>query len=266
MATPTARFSKGTIDFILKANRQKRPDWLDRNREDYERYILNPLQGLAQHLKTHLGPVAPGYHFPQKGLGRMKRSAARAEEYGALFRDYITYNASRPAESRFDHNPNLYFMIYPPDEDGDKVLIAGGLYMPSSRQVRAIREAIAQDATPFDRLFASKAFASRFPGGFSREKVSSRPPRGFDKEHPRMDWLKLQAFFVWRPYTLREFASPGFFDLVTNDCKQILRLNELLELALQGRLSQAAPPKKAKPAEVFSRLDEVQLPQRKMDF
>jgi uncharacterized protein (TIGR02453 family) len=261
--TKPPRFSNQTLHFLKKASRQKRPDWLEKNRDDYERFLLTPLRHLAGHLKINLGPGAPAYHFPQKGIGRLKRPSNRVSEGGGLYKSWISYSVSVPAESRFDHNPNLYFMILPSDPK-EGVLVAGGLYMPSSRQTRAIREAIAEDASAFDRLFASKDFARCFPGGFSDEKISSRIPRGFDPNHPRMEWLKLQAFFVWRPYSRKEFSSPRFPELVARDWKQILRLNELLEKALQGRLPKA--PMKAKPSRLLDRLSDFEGIQRKMDF
>jgi uncharacterized protein (TIGR02453 family) len=260
------RFSNATLEFIAKASRQKRPDWLDRNRDEYESAVLEPLKNLARQLKAKLGPVAPGYHFPQKGIGRLKRSAYRAQEYGGLFKNWVAYSASRPSSSRFDHNPNLYFLLQPGEPDGDEVLLAGGLYVPSSRQTRAIREAIANDASEFDRLFKTKAFSSRFAGGFSPERISKRPPRGFDVNHPRMDWLKLQGFFVWRSYTQREFASKDFAELLASDCSQILKLNALLELALEGRLGSAKPCEAAAPTGLSTRLEDIQAPRRKMDF
>lgn len=261
------RFSRQTIPFIDKASRQKDPEWLDKHRDEYEKLLLHPLQHLAGHLKIKLGQLAPNYHFPQKGIGRLKRSANRVAEGGGLFKDWVTYSASRPRESRFDHNPNLFFLIQTDEPEGDNVLVAGGLYMPSSRQIRAIREAIAHDASPFDRLFASKAFAARFPGGFSDEKISTRNPKGFAADHPRMDWLKLQAFFVWHPYTMREFTSAEFPELITEDWRQILRLNELLEFALKGQLAHAKPPAKSRvPKDLSSRLEGIEAPRRKMDF
>lgn len=259
-----SHFSKQTLEFIVKASRQKRADWLDKNRKDYEKHVLHPLQSFVATVKAKILPIAPGYHFPQKGIGRLKRSERKAREYGSLYRDYISYSASRPSESRFDKNPNLFFLINPLDTDGDQVLVAGGFYMPSSRQVRAIREAIANDASAFEELFASKAFASRFPGGFSREKISSRPPRGFAKDHPKMDWLKLQAFFVWRSYKKSEFASKQFADLVAKDFAQIVRLNELLEKAVRGSLTRV---ERAKPAnDWLSRLEDVKAPRREFDY
>jgi uncharacterized protein (TIGR02453 family) len=263
------RFSKETLAFLKKASRQKNPDWLDRNRQEYERLIAEPLKNLAAFLKTKLAKTAPGYHFPQKGIGRIKRSTIKAREYGSLYRDYVSYSASRPSESRFDHNPNLFFLIQTDDPDGDHVLVAGGFYMPSSRQLRAVREAIAKDASPFDRLFATKAFSARFSGGFSREKTATRPPRGFDPAHPRMDWLKLQAYFVWRSYTLKEFQSPDFPSLVAADFTQILKLNELLEKAVQGTLSRVLPSEKRaskRATSLESRIEEVEMPRREMDF
>ena len=82
------------------------------------------------------------------------------------------YSAAKPRVSRFEHNPNIYFMMNPSDRK-DPVLIAGGLYMPSSRQLRSIRDAIATDASSFEELFKSRAFSSHFKGGFSWNEVLS---------------------------------------------------------------------------------------------
>ena len=258
------RFSEKTLQFIQRASRQKNPDWLEKNRNDYEENLLNPLQYLVQTLQSKLSPLARDYHFPQKGIGRIKRSANWVDESGHLYKDWISYSASRPRSSRFEMNPNLYLEIDPTDPDGDQFIIAGGLYMPSSPQTRAIREAIAKDATPFQKLFSSKAFSAAFKGGFSKDRTSSRPPRGFDKEHPHIDWLKLQAFFVWKSYSKKEFSSANFAEQVVSDCKQILRMNALLEDAIQGRASQV--PAKTKSAKLFSQLDGVVVTPRKLDF
>lgn len=127
------------------------------------------------------------------------------------------------------------------------------------------------DASAFDKLFADRAFARHFPGGFSDERKSSRPPRGFDPHHPKIEWLKLQAFFVWRPYKLKEFAAKDFASIVAKDFEQVLRLNHLLDQALENRLPTVAPAgmTRAKPSTLGSRLDELdgrELPALQMDF
>jgi uncharacterized protein (TIGR02453 family) len=261
-------FTSRTLPFIAKANRQRRTDWLDRNRDEYLNEVVEPLQAIARHLKKELGRVAAGYHFPLRGIGRLKRSAASAAQYGSPFRDYLSYTARRPSASRFDHNPSIFLLVYPGDEEGDEVLLAGGLYLPSSRQLRSIREAIAANAKPFERLFRSRAFAARFPGGFSDERKSTRPPRGFEPNHPRIEWLKHQAYFVWRSYRRREYTSVTFGNLLAKDARQILRLNALLDQAIAGRWVSEAKPAREKPARILERLDEIEASRipRTMDF
>jgi uncharacterized protein (DUF2461 family) len=143
-AVATPRFSKRTLEFLQNASRQKKADWLERNHDEFQAVVREPLQALAANLARALRADAPGYHFPLRGLGRLKRSAERAREYGSFFRSYVSFTATRPSKSRFDHNPSLFFMINSEDDDGDEVLLAGGLYMPSSRQLRTLRERIAQ--------------------------------------------------------------------------------------------------------------------------
>lgn len=230
----TIHFTKHTLEFIRKASRQKKADWLDRNREEFEAQVRFPLQNLAAYLAKQLRSLAPGYHFPLKGLGRLKRSAIRAQDYGSIYKSHVSFTITVPAKSRFDHNPSIFFMLNSADREGDEVLLAGGLYLPSSRQLKSIREKIAQNPVPFVKLFRSSPFASRFPGGFSDERTATRPPRGFDPNHAYIHWLKLQAFFVWRSYTKKEFTSATFPALVARDAKQILRLNELLIRALNS--------------------------------
>lgn len=247
----TPRFTSESIAFLKKAGRQKREDWLDKHADEFLAHVREPLQNLAIELAKKLRPHAPGYRFPTKGLGRIKRNAIRAQEYGSLYKNYVSFTITTPAQSRFDHNPSLFFMINSDDDEGDEVLLAGGLYLPSSRQLKAIRERIAESAEPFEKLFKSKPFAASFPDGFSLERSATRPPRGFPKEHPKMEWLKLQGYFVWRSYRKKEYTSPDFPKLVAKDGEQILRLNELLHRAIApGKWSGAtssvgvkAPPK-----------------------
>lgn len=274
-AQPIPTFSPDTLAFLKKASRQKtNASWLDspKNQAEYERVLKNPLQHLARTLKAELQGAARDYNFPQKGLARIKRSADRAKEYGSCYKDWVSYSAARPRTSRFDHNPNIFFLIQADDKD-DPFLIAGGLYMPSSRQLRTIRDGIAFDASAFDALFASKEFAKTFPGGFSHERKATRPPRGYDPAHERIEWLKLQGFFVWRGYKKSEWTSKNFAQLVVRDARQILRLNALLEpmLGIGSSLAKAAdatkPSARKKPSsDLLERLEGITAPRREMDF
>jgi len=41
-------------------------------------------------------------------------------------------------------------------------------------------------------------------------------PRGFDKEHPDMDLIRMKQFIVVRNFTDAEVLSPNFFEEISN--------------------------------------------------
>ena len=175
------KFSKKTLEFLMKAGEQKSPTWLDKNLEEYESLLRGPFIELAEHVKTALLPIASDYHFPSKGLARIKRPDFKVAGGQSQYKDWISMIATRPSKSRFESNPHLFFGLFPNEED--KILIAGGLWQPTSLQARRVREAISKDSKPFHQLFSDKNFRSRFKAGFHMADSATRTPRGFSEEH-----------------------------------------------------------------------------------
>lgn len=84
-----------------------------------------------------------------------------------------------------------------------------------------------------------------------------------------MNWLKLQAFFVWKPYTKKQFLSPKFAEQVERDWAQMIRLNDLIDKVIQGRLPKAVQAKSGKNSkipDIADRLGDLQIAHREMDF
>jgi uncharacterized protein (TIGR02453 family) len=216
------RFSPATIEFIRKASRQKKPEWLDRHREEYEAVLVNPMRDLIAHAEKKLKPWAPGYRFPKRNFARIRRNADRAIDYG-MYRDWIGVSISPDSGSRYDSLPNLYFEIS--DED---VLSAGGLYIPSADQTKHIRSWIDQDASALETLLADRKFKKIYAEGLGTERVLKTKPRDYPLEHPKIEWLKLSAWYVWAPFTKKQLFSAEFPDLLVEHWKQVLRLNQIL--------------------------------------
>ena len=223
------KFSSRTLPFLTEAGQQTDPNWLEENQAAYEAHVRAPFIDLAERLKTDLQPSVPDYHFPVKGIGRIKKAANKVVSGGACCKDWLSISISKPSDSRFERNPHLFFGILPNIPPYMGVVVAGGLFMPSGPQLKKVRNAIARDAQPFHALFADSAFKARFKTDFSREEVASRPPRGFDSDHPDMEWLKLKRFLVVKKLSTTEFTSPDLVPAVAEDFKQLIRLNRLLE-------------------------------------
>ena len=223
------KFSNRTLPFLTEAGQQTDPNWLDENQAIYEAHVRGPFVDVAERLKTALQPSVPDYHFPVKGIGRIKKTANHIVSGGPCCKDWLSISISKPSESRFERNPHLFFGILPNIPPYRGVVVAGGLFMPSGPQLKKVRNAIAQDAQPFHALFADPAFKARFKVDFSREEVASRAPRGFDPDHPDMEWLKLKRFLVVKKLSTAEFTSADLVPAVAEDFKQLIRLNRLLE-------------------------------------
>lgn len=230
-AEKTYKFSKGTLDFLAKAGKQKNPLWLEKNMNEYEEVLRKPFIELAEQVKIALKPLAPDYHFPSKGLARIKRPAFKVAGGQNQYKDWISMIASRPSKSRFESNPHLFFGIFPNEKDS--IILAAGLWQPTSQQTRLIREAISKDSNPFHELFSDSKFEACFKGGFYADEVSERVPRGFSKDHKDIDWIKLKKFVVYKKISLKEFSSPRFSESVIKDFQQGLRLNKLLDKAIK---------------------------------
>lgn len=229
------KLSKKTMDFLVKAGRQKKPEWLEKNKQEYEEVLRLPFVELAEKIKKELQPHARGYHFPSKGLARIKRPDFKVQAGQPLFKDWVSMMASRPSKSRFESTPHLFFGLFPNDPDHSGGLIAGGLWQPTSQQTRMIRLAIAQDAGPFHDLFKDRKFKARFKGGFYMKDISARVPRGFDADHEDVEWIKLKRFVVMKEASVRELSSPKFSASIVEDFRQALRFNQLLDSAIQGQ-------------------------------
>jgi len=216
------RFSKQSLDFIRKASRQKKHEWLDRNREEYEEVLVEPTRALMEAVGRDLRREAPGYRFPTRSFARIRRSADRAKAQG-MYKDWIGIQVSRDSGSMFEDLPGLYLHF-----SAKEVFTAGGLYMPSSRQVKQIRAWIAEDASALEKLLKDRKFRSRFKELGDERKLKTFP-RGYPEDHPRIEWLKLTGWYVWRAVPKREFFSPRFHEILAGDWRQVLRLNAVLD-------------------------------------
>jgi len=89
------------------------------------------------------------------------------------------------------------------------VWLGGGIYMPSSAELQAIRSAIADDHRRFQRVVSAPAFR-RAVGALGGEQLT-RVPRGYLKEHPAADYLRHKQFIGGREYAANFAVSPRFY-------------------------------------------------------
>jgi len=109
--------------------------------------------------------------------------------------------------------------------------------MTSPPQARCVRQAIVRNAEPFKHLCRDTEFKKRFTHGFDPMTKATRCPRGFDAHHPDIEWIKLKTFSVSKVLSAKVVTSPELAHNVVGDFRQLLRLNALLQQAVDGSWS-----------------------------
>ena len=142
-------------------------------------------------------------------LGKFDKAVIACNPKKAMFRinrDVRFSNDKSPYKTRFSAGitpkdlrrpsagggPTYYFQI----EGNGKLLFGAGEYLPPAPRLRAIRDAIVNDATGFGKMLKNTQQRATF-GDLQVEDKLQRPPKGFDPEHAHVEYLKLKSFFVW---------------------------------------------------------------------
>ena len=140
---------------------------------------------------------------PKKAMFRINRDIRFSNDkspYKTRFSAGITpKDLRRPSAGG---GPTYYFHI----EGNGKLGMGAGEYLPPPHRLKAIRAAVANDATGFAKMLKNKQLRATF-GDLSDEDSLQRPPKGFDPDHVHIEYLKRKSFFVWTEVDL-ELNAP----------------------------------------------------------
>jgi uncharacterized protein (TIGR02453 family) len=90
------------------------------------------------------------------------------------------------------HNPAGYISL-----GSDALGVGSGLYMPSLDQLTRFRAAVADERRGSQLVTLVKALRAKGIGVSSRESLKSAP-RGYAKDHPRIELLRHKGLTAWR--------------------------------------------------------------------
>lgn len=86
--------------------------------------------------------------------------------------------------------------------------VGGGFWGPETADLKRIRNEFVQDASEFRDILASDQFIKYF--GMLEGDALKTAPRGFDKQHPNIDLIRMKQFLIGRKFTDKEVTSANF--------------------------------------------------------
>ena len=205
MASP---FTRKTLAFLRALKRNNDREWFRARKTEYEQHVRGPMIALLQQLARDLPVFAPDLvSEPRVCLFRIYRDTRFSSDKRPLKTNVAAHFPSRKFPK--GEGAGMYIEVAP-----QWVWMGGGIYMPSSGELNAIRAAIADDHRRFRRVVTAPAFR-RAVGELSGEQLT-RVPRGYLKDHPAAEYLRHRQFIGGREYPADFAVSPRFYsELVT---------------------------------------------------
>jgi uncharacterized protein (TIGR02453 family) len=222
-------FTRKTLAFLRALKRNNDRDWFRARKADYEQHVRGPMTALLQQLARDLPGFAPDLvSDPRVCLFRIYRDTRFSSDKRPLKTNVAAHFPSRKFPK--GEGAGLYVEVAP-----QWVWIGGGIYMPSSSELNAIRAAIAADHRRFRRVVTAPSFR-RAVGELSGEQLT-RVPRGYVKDHPAAEYLRHRQFIGGREYPADFAVSPRFYSELLTVFRGIAPLVGFLNAAIVTRTS-----------------------------
>jgi uncharacterized protein (TIGR02453 family) len=219
-------FSKGLFDFLRDLKKNNRRDWFEKNKDRYEVFVKFPLLGFIGSFGPAMQTVSTSFVADTRPMGGSMFRIYRDTRFSKDKTPYKTHAAAqfRHHVGKDVHAPGFYLHLEP-----GGVFAGGGLWRPESTVAGQVRDAIAARGAEWDSIMADRVFKKTC--SFEGEKLS-RPPRGFSKTHPMIEWLKYKDFTFFAKFTEKEACSGGFVEKVAASFKAASPLMRFLTLAM----------------------------------
>ncbi len=152
-----------------------------------------------------------------------------------IFRDTRFSSNKEPYKTNFGaviakggrKSPNAGYYIHM--ESGSS-MIGGGIYMPDSRYLKAIRNTIFENVDEYRSIIDSDEFRKYFSGMFG-EKLKNAP-KGFPKDFPDIDLLKNKHYAVTHKVDDGFWLSDTLVEDVAEMFSALYGLNRFLNTAI----------------------------------
>lgn len=218
--------SKDTLQFLedLKANNNR--DWFHENKKRYET-VKKDYQQLVGSLLDAMKPLDPSLEMLE-----VKNCVFRINRDIRFSKDKSPYKTNLgiwiSGGSKHTEASGYYLHI----ENG-KCFVGGGIYCPQPDQLQKIRKEIHFFYDDLVEILKNKNFQSVYQT-LNRDENSTlkNPPKGYDKEDPAIEFLKLKSFTATQPFDTKIVTQKDFVSIIAEKMIALKPFNNFIERAL----------------------------------
>jgi uncharacterized protein (TIGR02453 family) len=217
-------FDTEILRFLRELRKNNNREWFELNKAFYQK-SKKSFESFVLSLIQIIKSIDPGIGSPEPKdcifrIYRDVRFSVDKVPYKTNFGAFINRGGKKSQTAGY------YFHIEP-----GEIFISGGIYMPASPVLKAIREAIFDEPDSFKAIISHPDFKKYFPG-LAGERLKTAP-QGYPKDHPDIDLLKFKSYYVYRPLDEKTLSSPMLEDEVGKTFVQLKTFNDYLNQAIE---------------------------------
>jgi uncharacterized protein (TIGR02453 family) len=210
MTKNNAYFSPALFTFLRELKKNNNREWFQANKARYESEVRDPMLRFIADFADPLRLISRHFVADPRPVNG---SLFRIYRDTRFSRDKSPYKTAAAAHFRHEiagevHGPGFYFHLEPGD-----VAVGAGVWHPDADTLAKIRDAIAGHPEQWKRAVSGKAFKAACE--LWGEKLT-RPPKGFDAEHPFIEDLKRKDFVAMASFNEADACKPGFMKRVAD--------------------------------------------------
>lgn len=215
--------STSTLDFLIKLKKNNNKEWFDKNRPQYE-LIKMEFKNFINELIASIAKFDPSVkHLEAKDcifrINRDVRFSSNKAPYKTNIAAFIS------PEGKKSISAGYYIHIQP-----GNCFLASGMWMPPAPQLSAVRQEIDYNAEEFRKIILSKEFKKHFKELSQEDKVKTTP-KGYEKTHPEIEFLKLKSFIAMKAIDDKDVLSKNFIKSICTSFEVAYPLNAFLRRA-----------------------------------
>lgn len=215
-----------SFTFLGKLARNNNRDWFEKNKAEFleiktgfEAFISELFDLLLAFDESLAG------QDPKKFVFRIYRDV-RFSKDKKPYKKFISAGIS--SEGKGMGKPGYYLQLEP----GNKSFICVGLFAPPADVLGKVRQEIDYNGEALSKIVNDRAFKKNFEKFWDDDKLKTAP-KGYPKDHPHIEWLKLKSFVVLHRFTDNEVFDKKFAQKVAAVIKSGKPLNDFLASAME---------------------------------
>lgn len=178
-----------TLQFLRQLKKHNDRSWFEANRKNYEAAKQDFLQLVTAIIKQ---------------LATIDSDVVQLNAKDCLFRinrdirfskDKSPYKTNFGASFSKGGKKSIFAGYYLHVEPDGESFVGGGLWMPEAKEIKQVRQEIDYCWEEFENLVKSKPFTKQYKDlERSKEFILSREPKGFSKDNPAIEYIKLKSW------------------------------------------------------------------------